>query len=203
MLPRVRHRDADRQPRYGRARPLRAARRVVRRAPPGRLTYKCPRCGRRHGSKGPRSSCRPASRSAPPRSSSCSEAAPERRDPRVPRVRHPDATVTLGHVALDRHPPHGVWFDSRPSPPTRSTKQDTSVTPKPHESLLHCSASYCRSTRRGFERGRRRLRGRARGASRSRGHAESRGGDQQVCLRRARLAASWPRSGSGIAIALL
>jgi Zn-finger nucleic acid-binding protein len=45
--------------------------------------------------------------------------------------------VLLGHVALDRHPPHGVWFDRGELTAALDEARQFRAAPKPHETLLH------------------------------------------------------------------
>lgn len=46
-------------------------------------------------------------------------------------------TVLLGDVALDRCPPHGVWFDNGELSEAIDEAKRFRAPPKPHESLLH------------------------------------------------------------------
>lgn len=46
-------------------------------------------------------------------------------------------TVSLGSVALDRCPSHGVWFDAGELASALKEAKHFRAEPKPHESLLH------------------------------------------------------------------
>ncbi len=54
-----------------------------------------------------------------------------------PECGQPMDHVMLGHVALDRHPPHGVWFDSGELTEALDEARQFRAPPKPHETLLH------------------------------------------------------------------
>lgn len=55
-----------------------------------------------------------------------------------PTCNDPMQTVALGSVALDRCPPHGVWFDAGElAAALKEAKQFRAEPAKPHESLLH------------------------------------------------------------------
>ena len=46
-------------------------------------------------------------------------------------------TVTLGHVMLDRHEPHGVWFDNKELAELLKEAKHFKADLPPHEGLLH------------------------------------------------------------------
>ncbi len=55
-----------------------------------------------------------------------------------PVCAEPMQTVALGTLALDRCPPHGVWFDAGElAAALKEAKQFRAEPAKPHESLLH------------------------------------------------------------------
>jgi hypothetical protein len=54
-----------------------------------------------------------------------------------PECGQPMDHVMLGTVALDRHPPHGVWFDNGELTEALDEAKQFRAPPKPHESLLH------------------------------------------------------------------
>ena len=55
-----------------------------------------------------------------------------------PTCTEPMQHVTLGSVALDRCPPHGVWFDAGElAAALKEAKHFRAEPPKSHESLLH------------------------------------------------------------------
>jgi hypothetical protein len=54
-----------------------------------------------------------------------------------PECGQPMEHVMLGLVALDRHPPHGVWFDNGELSEALDEARQFRAPPKPHESLLH------------------------------------------------------------------